>query len=67
MQVKFTKKGRRSKGSLVPRLSPQHDEITCESIPGSPPPFLFFFVGARGESLGTRLVKRQPGNVFAEL
>ena len=23
-------------------------DITCESVPGSPPPFLFF-VGARGE------------------
>ena len=28
-------------------------DITCESIPGSPPPFLFF-VGVRGEP-GTRL------------
>ena len=27
-------------------------DITCESIPGSPPPFLFFV----GVSLGTRLL-----------
>ena len=28
-------------------------DITCESVPGSPPPF--YFSPGRGESLGTRL------------
>ena len=45
---------------MVSAKSSCHD-ITCESVPGSPPPF--FFSSGRGESLGTRL----GGRTWCEL
>ena len=40
-------------GYLIVSAKSSCCDITCESVPGSPPPFLFLL--GRGESLGTRL------------